>query len=1337
MSQRLVLSFYQNPVAAAATLAGLRQQRYTRSALIQKSEGKLSVDNGGVSPRDGALAGAAIVPLAAILIHSFFPAPFSALAMAIAALIFGAAAGALFARWLVPGVSRRLLAKYKRRLIEGETLVMVQASARSVGQVLALLDKSEGAQAITFVIHRRRGPEEVLPPLRSDLLPPERLQAIAARLAAETRTKPAGSAPRLFKRLRESSRILKNIHQDLLDAARSQESFSLSSEWLLDNAYVIQGQIDDVWRNLSRRFYAELPAVANGRHAGLPRVYRIATELIDNTGGGLNRAEISGFLTAFQLISPLTMGELWALPMMLRLALVERLRHLVIGVDVRQREAEHAEFWANRLLSAARRDNDSVLPFLADLASEFPAPTAHLADELIARLSDEEAVLAPVRGWLERKLEVPLAEALREEQRRQTADQVLLGNAITTLRQLTQLDWREVFEGASSVDALLAADPVYTRMDFATRDCYRHEIERIAGRSNAREVDIARHAVDLAAAGSDELSRHVGFYLLDNGRRQLEARVHCKPSIAQRLRLWSARRPALVYVGGIVLTTSALNAGVIAIAARAGTDPAALFLLAALMLLPASEIALQIVNYVLTLLLTPRILPKMSFESGIPDEFGTLVVVPMMLLTPMSVREQIERLEIRYLGNTDANLRYALFSDFSDAPSEHMPEDAEWLELVARHIEELNLRHGAGRFFWFNRERRWSASEARWIGWERKRGKLEQLNRFLAGDAESASLLRAGDAARLRDIRFVITLDADTQLPMNTARRMVETLAHPLNRPNLAADARSVLRGYGIIQPRVSTSLPSAVATLFARCFTNLTGTDPYSHAVSDVYQDLTGEGNYHGKGIYDLEVFHRVLSGRFPEAHLLSHDLLEGAFVRVGLASDIELFDQFPADYQTYAQRQHRWIRGDWQIADWLLRSAPTAGGRERNPLSAISRWKILDNLRRSLVPFASLALLLCAWLLSATPALWSAVVAAVFLLPPCLSALNGLTKPAILTFAHWRDLGRDFLRALTLLALLPHQAVIALDAIVRVWYRRLISHRLLLQWDSAQAIERRAGGQQREFLLKMAWATTAASAIAYQINLSQAGMQFGMQAFALLWLAAPLIVIGLSRRAWHRPAQPLTEADRRMLRLIARRTWRYFDDFVDARSNWLPPDNYQEFMLAEVAQRTSPTNIGFGLLANLAARDFGYITTDDALARTQATLDTLSRLERFEGHLLNWYSTATLQPLHPRYISMVDSGNLLAACWTVQQGYEQLLNGPVIAPPALAGLADVLALIDESGAADASSAEIEALHAATATPRQPLEEIVRRIALATRHSEALASSQALAGHLDDSEQA
>ncbi|MDQ3195930.1 MAG: protein ndvB, partial [Pseudomonadota bacterium] len=526
------------------------------------------------------------------------------------------------------------------------------------------------------------------------------------------------------------------------------------------------------------------------------------------------------------------------------------------------------------------------------------------------------------------------------------------------------------------------------------------------------------------------------------------------------------------------------------------------------------------------------------------------------------------------------------------------------------------------------------------------------------------------------------------------------------------------------------------MATLFARCFTNPTGTDPYSHAVSDVYQDLAGEGNYHGKGIYDLEAFHRVLSGRFPEAHLLSHDLLEGSFVRVGLASDIELFDQFPADYQTYAKRQHRWIRGDWQIADWLLRSVPNASGRERNPLSAFNRWKILDNLRRSLVPIASLALLLCGWLLTVLPGLWSAVVATVFLLPPFLAALNGLARPATLTLARWRDSGRDLLRALATLALLPHQAVIALDAIVRVGHRRLVSHRLLLQWDSAQTIERRTRGRQYEFLLKMAWATTAAAVIAFQINLSQAGMQFGIQVFALLWLVAPLIVIGSSRRAWRPPAQPITAADRRMLRLVARRTWRYFDDFVNAESNWLPPDNYQEFMLAEIAQRTSPTNIGFGLLANLAARDFGYITTDDALARTGATLDTLARLERFEGHLLNWYNTATLEPLHPRYISMVDSGNLLAACWTVQQGYEQLLNGPVVAPSALAGLADVLALIAESGAAsggdsanesdaaDARSAEIEALHAATAMPRQPLEEIVRRIALATVHAETLAGS-------------
>src|SRR5262249_22517533 len=337
-----------------------------------------------------------------------------------------------------------------------------------------------------------------------------------------------------------------------------------------------------------------------------------------------------------------------------------------------------------------------------------------------------------------------------------------------------------------------------------------------------------------------------------------------------------------------------------------------------------------------------------------------------LLTTPTAIQTQLSRLEIHYLGNTDPNLRFSLLSDCSDSPRQSMPEDAEYIDIVTRGVEELNRRHGAGLFFLFHRGRLWSESEQRWIGWERKRGKLEQLNRFLIGESALAleGFLCVGDRTRLEGIRFVITLDADTQLLAAAASRLIETLAHPLNQARLSPDGRRVSRGYTIIQPSISATLPSAMATWFSRIFADPRGIDPYTHAVSDVYQDLVGEGSYHGKGIYELQTFHRLLSGRFPTAHLLSHDLLEGSFVRVGLATDIELLDVFPSSYIAWWNRQHRWIRGDWQIIDWLKPRVPVGDGRmEHNPLSAFNRWKILDNLRRSLVPAATLALLLAGW--------------------------------------------------------------------------------------------------------------------------------------------------------------------------------------------------------------------------------------------------------------------------------------------------------------------------------------------------------------------------------------
>ncbi|HVF11281.1 MAG TPA: glucoamylase family protein, partial [Abditibacteriaceae bacterium] len=1340
----LVLGFLQKPEAATEILRQLRRGGFRRAVAITNKNGRISVNGMDFAGPPGAVLGGA----GGYWIGALFPPLRVARALTI---IAGAVAGWAAARKVDRGVTDAAIARYKKWLVRGETLILVPAPMPQVARVLALLGELEDGPPTTFVVrpqHLRAlgSPEE---PLRLEPLTSERLREHAGKLARRHGQAAGRQRQRtLLRRLRDNERVIADVTRDLAEAARLGQPVSLSAEWLLDNIYNIQGQIIDVRRNLSGRFYSELPVVAGGELEGLPRVYAIAVELVARTDSRIDRANLTDFVAAYQEVAPLSIGELWALPMMLRIALVENLRRLVVRVDHSQRVREQADFWANRLRLAVFRDADKVLPFLADLALEQSPPSPHFADRLVSHLYDEEAALLQVQGWLEGRLKAPLADIMQGEQRRQAADQASVSNAISSLRHLNELDWREAFEELSLVERLLRDDPaqVYSAMDFATRDRYRHEIERIARGSGVGELDIARRALEAAGLRGGEQApattpppHHVGYYLIDGGQAQLEAGLGYRAPLRRQVTGAALGHPELAYLGGVGAATASALCVLNGLARRGGgRAPGVLRLLG---LLPASELAVQLVNYLVTRVISPRPLPKMDFEHGIPDEFRTIVVVPMLLLSPDAVREEINRLEVHYLANADPNLRFALLADFRDAPAAQMPEDAELMATAVRGIQDLNERHAAVSsfglrvssstnseletpnskpFLLFHRERRWCESEACWMGWERKRGKLEELNCYLMGEGSTdPGVLHvvAGDVHALQGVRFVITLDADAELPHNTARRLVESMAHPLNRPVLSAEpenaARSTqhaalpVRGYTIIQPRVGTSLPSATATRFSRLFTDASGSDPYTHVISDVYQDLFGESSYYGKGIYDLEAFHRALSGRFPPSTLLSHDLIEGAHARTGLASDIEFFDQFPPNYLTYSKRQHRWIRGDWQIAQWLTNRVPSFEFRvpgsglkletrnskleTRNPLSLINRWKIADNLRRSLLPPAAVALLVGGWLVSPGAALAASLFVGLGLALPALLPLGGvLTAPA----AAWsqarnvrRNAGHDLWRAAVTAALLPHQAGLALDAIARTCWRRLVSGRRLLEWETTQVSFHSAPAREAAFLRRLGGSSLFALTTGLVV-LTLNPLAFGAAApYLMLWTLAPLLVKWLDGGRIVQSVHALPEADRLLLRRVARQTWRYFDDFVGPQINWLPPDNYQESLNVELAQRTSPTNIGMWLLAVLAAHDFGYVPLDEVIGRTLPSLTTLDELERHEGHLLNWYNAQTLEPLRPRYVSTVDSGNLLACLWTLAQGCRESVAEPLIASSALRGLQDTLALLQES-LADAHAA-------------------------------------------------
>ncbi len=918
----ILIGYFAKQDEARSALRELAQKGFRRAALVHKdADGAVRIADPCRRRRAlGATLAAALFggigALVALLRHGSqeLPAwsPFASQTLTLACAASGALVTLLWLRRSSRGVEPGVVHDHARWLVSGESVLILQAPVESLPIPLALLRESGEIPPALFVMHPKRERRLKARGIAVKLSPTQ-IQEHAQRHAGEQQVDPQPrQTTELLKRLKQSRQWVRQVCADLTAASRLEQKATPAADWILDNEYILEGNARDVLLNLPRNFYRQLPTLAAGPFRGLPCIYALAKDLVSHNDLRLDRENVLAFIEAHQSVRPLTIGELWAMPQMLRIALIEGIRSLAVTALADLRERQLADFWANRLIAANRRDSNQLFAILAELAKAEPSPSPYFGAQLVVLLYDEAAALAPVQSWLERTLKTGLHDLNLLEQNRQTREQLSCGNAFTSLRQLALLDWREIFEKLSRLEQILRRDPsgVYAGMDFATRDRCRRAIEELARAADRTEEEVATRVLELATqagreAAGDERRRHVGAWLTGEGRAELARLLPCREARRYRCLEWIYRHHAAVYALGIGGFSSLLftlilvgPVGRVGLVERLG-----LFLL---LLIPLSQLAIEVVNYLITRLLRPRPLPKMDFEAaGIPDAFRTLVVVPMLLVNGSTVRAEVEKLEIRYLANKEANLLFSLFTDYTDSATLCREDDSRLLELVSASLAELNGRHGGERFFLFHRERTWSESEQKFIGWERKRGKLEELNGLIDGTRPETAprLVYVGDPDQLADVRFVITLDSDTQLPHGTARRMVETLAHPLNQPRFDAAGNILAGSYTIIQPRVSPTLPSTSASTFSRLFADAVGIDPYNQAVSDVYQDLSGEGSYHGKGIYDVRAFSRVLSGRFPEAWVLSHDLIEGAHVRVGLASDIELYDEFPQGYQSYSQ--------------------------------------------------------------------------------------------------------------------------------------------------------------------------------------------------------------------------------------------------------------------------------------------------------------------------------------------------------------------------------------------------------------------------------------------------
>lgn len=1151
-------------------------------------------------------------------------------------------------------------------------------------------------------------------PIKGEIYSRERLEEYALYLGAQL--KKSGTTKKkklLLPRMKENRAELLEAYRILMEGINKKDTISPAGIWLTDNFHIVEDQLREIEEDLPPTYYKELPKINEGELAGYPRIYAIALALVAHTDSQLEPDIIRRFIQIYQTVCPLGIGELWALPITLRLALVENLRRTALRVVIDHKKIEIANLIADHLFESSGDQTQ-----FQELVKELSAPCHSIVEEDCAylaqvakRLRDQEQELWPAFEHLEaliKKQNTSIEQVVNLSHQRQVSYQITIANIITSMRLISSLNWRDFFESISVVDRILEQDPMYGKMDFLTRDQYRHVIEKIGRRNGALEKKVAEEVVKLAHSHEHHKFSHVGYYLIDKGVAEIENQFPYQSKIKSFL--LSLMRPNLIYFG--LLTLLFIMAGALPLyySLEQNTSLWFLVLIAMFVAIPCSELAVNLTNMILTRAVSPKLMPKLDLKLGVPPQAQTLVVVPCLLSSKKVIQELMEKLEIHYLGNCDPYIDFALLTDFTDAALEVMEEDDALLQFAMAGIEKLNKKYSQAqesKFFLFQRKRQWNSSEKIWMGWERKRGKIHELNQLLRGSKSTSFTLVMAPLERLPLFQYVITLDADTQLPRDAARKLIGTILHPLNKAYFDKEQDRVIEGYGILQPRIGVSLESSSRSPFAKLFSGYTGLDPYTTAVSDVYQDLFREGSFTGKGLYEIDTFEMAMAHRAPENCILSHDLFEGLYCRVGLVSDIELLDDYPQSYRTFVTRLHRWTRGDWQIAawawPWVKKNFQAANLQKyqwgRNLLPLVSRWKIVDNLRRSLVMPATFILFIMAWtVLPGEAQFWFAYLLFLMIFPIVfqwvLDGLEGLWQKKKLRLSTLRTKITDQVLPLLLYFIfLPHLAYVQIDAMVRVFYRQRISKRQLLEWVPAAQAEMQKN--KTRALWQAFWPTEVillgvttffvllTFVGPYDGNVQTVWMSSSLSLSSplllmMLWVSHPLVARWLSRPV-RRTRNSIKEEDQLLLRQIARRTWHYFETFVGHEDHWLPPDNHQEFPTPVTAHRTSPTNIGLYILSLVSARDFGYINTSSFITRLRLTLLTMHKLERFQGHYLNWYDTQTLTPLEPKYVSTVDSGNLAGHLVAGRQACLEIPKQSLVNTKMIDGLRDSLLVIEQ----------------------------------------------------------
>ena len=1106
-------------------------------------------------------------------------------------------------------------------------------------------------------------------------------------------------------RVNDNYSYITSIYKELNETIRQKRTVPPAAEWLLDNYYILEEYTKNLKKNLLKKDYYNLPVLKEGPYKGYTRILAIAMEFVAIMDGQIDEGTLIKYLESYQDHSVLFDREIRIIPMMLQIALLEDVRLISEHIKETQKQWDAADIVIDKWWSGDQVESEKIINSFINTLESNVAGNNSFVEHLFYRLRKASksyiSVLSSINHYL-LPFDTTIEAIAGKEHTVQAESAVSMGNVIVSFKYITSLNWTVIFESLSFIEKILRNDPfdIYRNMTPQSRGLYISRIEKIAKKHKVSERRIAQVAINMATTASELIDgsdpednaykrrAHVGFYLIGEGVEALEKTQVQKVNPIDILLKTLKKYQGQLYFGMIYLTTGCLVWIAIQYAASYTEDlPLAFGLFITLVtLIPASEISVSLINWSVGKLKQPSFFPSLEFEAGIPQALSTMVVVPALLSDENRVTEILQSLENHYLANKEQNLYFAIIGGFKDSTCESQIEENPILIKAYEGIRLLNLRYAdenGDLFYFFHRKNIFNDKEQNWTGWERKRGALMEFNDLILGALDTSFIeVLSSHFAHSRNIKYIITLDADTQLPLGMAKRMIGTMAHPHNLPVIDPIKNIVVEGHGLMQPRIAFDMESSNKSIFSRIYTGQVGMDPYASAISDVYQDLFDEGIFTGKGIYDLRIFRKILKGAIPENSILSHDLLEGSYVRAALVSDLELVDAYPTKYNAYMARLYRWIRGDWQLIPWLKR---TVMNKSRdiiaNPLSYISLWKITDNLRRSLVSPSLMLLIILALTILPGPALfWLGGVSLVILLPLLTSAMefitrNGLSRRASKShIPGYSEFKAALIQLLFTSVFLAYQSMMILRAIGVTLFRVFITKKKMLEWVTSDDAERMQSNDLKSYVKSMGLSALTGFLITGITLILKPENTYAALSIAIIWAFSPLIAYIISKGNDHYVEQ-LKEEELTELRQIARKTWRYFEEFSNKANHYLAPDNYQEDPYRGIAYRTSPTNIGLGLLASLTARDFGYSNLETLLTQLERTLKTIGELDKWHGHLYNWYDTKTLVPLKPCYISTVDSGNFVGYLMTLRQGLIAYLDRPLFDYTLIRGIDDTYA--------------------------------------------------------------